>query len=134
MQELIQLVSDAALIVDTSGSIIAVNGPLVAMFGHSKDELINQPVELLIPPELREKHQHLVQNYVQQPYKREFGRLQDARGITKSGEELTLDIMLVPVPNATHIIYVVAVLRDTDKIRKITDKMESLLHKLNALN
>lgn len=47
--QLVELAPDGILVVDTSGRIRLVNERLCAMFGYTRDELIGEMLERLVP-------------------------------------------------------------------------------------
>ena len=53
-QRLFELLPDAILVSDTEGRIVRVNSQAEAMFGYSREELLGQPIDLLVPEPLRE--------------------------------------------------------------------------------
>ncbi|XXF78521.1 PAS domain S-box protein [Myxococcaceae bacterium GXIMD 01537] len=88
---------DPVVIVDAEGRMSFVNAETERVFGYRRDELLGQPVELLIPERLREHHRELRKAYVKNPPKwtdPRHGRPLLAR--RKDGGELTADIRLSP--------------------------------------
>jgi len=47
---------DAMIIIDDRGKIAVVNGQAESMFGYTRDEMLGQPIEMLLPERLREQH------------------------------------------------------------------------------
>ncbi len=47
---------DGMMVVDEHGIITMVNAELTRLFGYNESELIGQPVEMLVPPDVRERH------------------------------------------------------------------------------
>ena len=47
---------DAMVIVDNAGVIVLVNAQTEKLFGYDRQELIGQPVEMLIPSRFRQSH------------------------------------------------------------------------------
>jgi PAS domain S-box-containing protein len=50
------LIPHAIVTVDFNGVIRQVNSQLTAMFGYEENELIGQPIEVLLPERVRERH------------------------------------------------------------------------------
>ncbi len=55
-RDLLEAAPDAMVIVDEDGAIVLVNGQTLHLFGYEREELIGQPVDLLIPERLRPGH------------------------------------------------------------------------------
>ena len=53
---LLESAPDAVVIVDSSGRIQIVNRQTEVLFGYAREELVGQPVEVLIPDRLRDDH------------------------------------------------------------------------------
>jgi hypothetical protein len=64
------------------------------MFGYSRDELIGQPVELLIPTRLRERHVGHRAAYMAAPRVRSMGQGLDLSGLKKDGTEFPVEVSL----------------------------------------
>ena len=62
-EEYFKAASEGLLVVDRTGHILEVNPRVEELFGYSQEELVGQPVELLVPPQIGELHQieHLIQ-------------------------------------------------------------------------
>lgn len=65
---------DALLIVNRAGEICAVNAAAVRLTGWPRVELLHQPVEVLIPQELRDSHRRAREQYMVQPVDRPMGQ------------------------------------------------------------
>ncbi len=84
---------DGLFAVDEHGIICDVNPVGASMFKYAPEELVGQPVEVLIPNRF-EKHPELRQAYISQPSKRLMkGRVMFA--LCKDGGELEVDIELI---------------------------------------
>src|SRR5689334_21678946 len=53
---LVESAPDAIVIVQLNGEIVLVNRQAEQLFGYQRDELLGQPVELLVPERLRGAH------------------------------------------------------------------------------
>lgn len=65
---------DSVLLVDSVGRILAVNAYTCQMFGYSRDELLFQMVEILVPEHQRQAHVHHRKGYTLCPKSRPMGQ------------------------------------------------------------
>jgi PAS domain S-box-containing protein len=98
------------LLVDVDGTILFINNAVEKLFGYSRAELINQPIELLVPARLRTVHLAHRQTYMKHPTLRPMGLGLNLVALRKDGSEFPVEISLSPVE--TNSPYVIAVLRD----------------------
>src|SRR5205823_5447934 len=64
---LVEAIPDALVISDQDGRIRLVNAQTERLFGYRREELIGQPIELLVPERLRAGHPALRQRYHRDP-------------------------------------------------------------------
>jgi PAS domain S-box-containing protein len=119
-ERLFEFSPDAVLVTDPSGSIVRTNAQAARMFDYHREELVGQPVELLIPERFRAVHPKHRSAYSAQPRVRAMGAGLELYGRRKDGSELPVDIMLSPVETAAGPL-VLAVIRDVSE-KKLTEK------------
>lgn len=119
-ERLFEFSPDAVLVTDPSGSIVRTNAQAARMFDYHREELVGQPVELLIPERFRAVHPKHRSAYSEQPRVRAMGAGLELYGRRKDGSELPVDIMLSPVETAAGPL-VLAVIRDVSE-KKLTEK------------
>ncbi len=86
------------LMVDGGGKITLINTEMERMFGYRTQELIGQPLEILLPTSLKAAHKGLRGGYFQNP--RVIKRMGDNSyvwGQTKSGKQIPLDVRVNPI-------------------------------------
>ena len=76
------------------GRIVLVNARTETMFGYVRTELIGQPVEVLIPIPLRERHVAHRGTYMTAPRIRSMGQGLDLAGLKKDGAEFPVEVSL----------------------------------------
>src|SRR5262245_4213875 len=91
---------DAGMIVDPSGRLLMVNDQAGALFGYRAQELLNQPVNLLLPERFLEVHDALRAEYAAHSRARPLGSGLKVLGRHHDGHELQVDISLNPLLDA----------------------------------
>ena len=96
------------------------------MLGYERDELVGQPIESLVPSNLRAAHQRYRAAYAQAPQARPMAERARLVALRKDGATLPVEISLSPVPTATgH--FILAVIRDATAPRALDDLAELAL-------
>ena len=111
---------DAILVVDSGGLMREANPQTARIFGYSREELIDQPIEMLVPERFRHVHTHHRTGYQAESRMRPMGANLDLHGRRKDGTEFPVDILLSPVQLAGEEL-VLAVVRDIT-LRKETEE------------
>lgn len=57
LEALIEAMPDAIVVVDQTSTIMLVNVRTERLFGYTRDELLGEPVDILVPARLRSAHQ-----------------------------------------------------------------------------
>ena len=86
--------------IDAMGKIVLVNSMTETLFVYSRDELIGQSIEILVPERFRSAHPYLREDYLKKPKTRAMGQGRDLYGLRKDGTEFSVEIGLNPI--ATH--------------------------------
>lgn len=97
LQHGVESAPTAMLMVDEAGMIVAVNAETERLFGYSRDELVNQPIEILMPLQYREGHPHLRKGYLERPKVHMMARGRDLHAQHKDGSQFPAEISLNPV-------------------------------------
>ncbi len=88
---------DAVVIVNVKGEIVLVNSQTERLFGYSREELLGQAVEKLIPHRMAGEHPVFRARYFENPQTRPMGAGLDLVGVRKDGREFPVEISLSPV-------------------------------------
>ena len=99
--ELIDALADGVALTDDAGILALANRRLEEMFGYEHAELIGQPVESLIPADLRAAHRSHRAAYAQAPKAGPMGARAGLVGLRKDGTTFPVEISLSQVPTAT---------------------------------
>ena len=83
---------------DQSGTIVLVNRLVETLFGYSRQELIGQPIEILLPARFRQAHTHHRSDYSNKPAPHpKMGKGRELHGLHKDGREIPLEVGLNPI-------------------------------------
>ncbi len=114
---LLELAPDAMVVVNAHGAIVMVNGQVEELYGYSRDELLGQPVETLIPHRFRRAHEQQRSVYNVKPWVRRMGSGLDLFGLHKDGRELPVEVSLSPLQTAREQLVVCAVRDVSERLR-----------------
>jgi two-component system cell cycle sensor histidine kinase/response regulator CckA len=100
-EERYRLVSEMApmgiLITEEGGKVVDLNPQALRLFGYEREELIGQPVEMLVPRRFRESHEVHRAGYMKDPHARPIGKGQELYARRKDGTEVPVEISLAPL-------------------------------------
>lgn len=120
-QETFRLVVEAApngmVMVDESGKIVLVNSQAESLFGYSRDEMIGQPIEMLVPERMRAKHPVYREQFAKEPHARLMGVGRDLYGLRKDGSEVPVEIGLNPIKTGTGNFVLASIVDITERKR-----------------
>jgi len=108
---------DAMIIVTAGGVIRLVNEQTERLFGYPGDELIDQPIEVLVPPELRVRHSEHRHGYLTDPDIRGVGVGLEMFGMRADGTQFPIEVRLAPLDTEEGMLISAAV-------RDITERKE----------
>jgi PAS domain S-box-containing protein len=107
------------LIVDDDGKIVMVNSEIERQFGYRRKELIGQPVELLVPMRLRNKHVRHREDSIPHSETRSLGVGRDLFGRRKDGSEFPVEVGLNPIHTGGEHVLVLAVVIDISERKRL---------------
>ncbi len=111
----LDVLPDAAVVVDGAGQILGVNKAFIELFGHPQDALVGKPIELLIPERFRHAHRHHRGSYFSAPRQRAMGAGLQLAGRRRDATEFPVDISLAPVEVDGRTLVVAAVRDATER-------------------
>ncbi len=115
---LIDAVAEGAVIVDSEGRIRDVNRKSEELFGYDRTELINQPVEILVPERFREAHVGHRRRYMAQPSPVPLGIDRELVARRRNGSEFPMELSLSPM-SLDGVDCVLALVTDISERRRI---------------
>jgi PAS domain S-box-containing protein len=94
LTSLFENATEGIILTNGSGNIALVNPAAERLFGYRSDELVNQPIEVLIPERFKPNHKELREGFYKHPSNRVMGHGRDLYGRTKDGTDIPLEVSL----------------------------------------
>lgn len=118
----VETAPDAMVIHGAQGKIAVISAQAERMFGYSKEELVGQPVEILMPERFREKHFKQRSVYMEKPVSRPMGSGLELYARRKDGFEFPVEVSLSPVETSEGIL-ISSTIRDVTDRKQLTEQI-----------
>jgi PAS domain S-box-containing protein len=96
-RQVIEHAPNGMVMVDERGQITLVNAQVESSFGYPREELIGQPIEVLVPERFHLPYPELHDGIVAHPPSRPRRSARDLYGLRKDGSEFPVEIGLNPI-------------------------------------
>ena len=117
-RNLLETAPDAMIIIDETGMIAVANEQAEQMFGYTREQLLGNRIEILIPERLRDDHQDHRARYAKEPSLRPMGAGSELLGRRADGSEFPVEISLSPVKLGRQL-FVSSVIRDVTERQRM---------------
>lgn len=120
--DLLDILPDAVVVVEARGRIAYTNPAIRNLLGYLRDELIGQPLSVLVPPAARERHASLVDTFLLSGAPTMMGARPVLRAVHRSGRLVPVSISLCNLPLAGGEVVSVAVVHDISLLHTHLDR------------
>lgn len=96
-QVAVESAPNAMVMVNHEGRIVLANSQTEKLFGYKRNELMGQPVEILVPAQFRARHPEYRKGFFGERMARPMGAGRDLYGLRKDGTEFPVEIGLNPI-------------------------------------
>ncbi len=122
LRRLLDSAPDAMVIAGNDGRIVLVNTQTERLFGYQREELLGQPVEVLVPERFWKHHRAHRTNYMVNPQARAMGAGNELYGLKKDGTEFPVEISLSPQQTDEGVL-VSSTIRDITERKRVDDAL-----------
>jgi len=130
-QDLLEAMPDAIVIVDHDGLLKSVNAQTERMFGYARSDLLQRPIEVLMPERFRVRHPRHRSEFFAHTGFRPMGVGLELYGQRRDGSEFPVEISLSPLDTpAGHL--VAAAIRDISDRRAVQLALQEKNRQLEA--
>lgn len=121
---MVETTTDAILMIDHEQKITLVNRATEKMFGYSRDVLMGQKIEMLIPTRFHAGHRHHVDRFGKTGSSvRQMGGEADIMGLRANGEEFSIDASISHLLEGGKPFFTV-ILRDITERKQVQHDLE----------
>ena len=121
---------DATILVDENGKIDRVNEAAEVMFGFSRERMIGQSIEMLVPERFRDRHVAHRAHYMKDLKTRAMGANLQLFAQRADGSEFPVDIMLSPMAIDQRRL-ALAMIRDITERKRAEARVQWLMREVN---
>lgn len=132
-KHILESAPDPLVIVDRHGRIVIVNRQTEHVFGYARDEMIDEPVEMLIPNRFHARHVDHRNRFFENPRIRPMGAGIDLFGLRKDGSEFPIEVSLSPF-QAEEGILISSSIRDITAQKRMAAELEEQYQRVREAN
>lgn len=120
LRQVIESMPNAIVMSDQDSKITLVNTLVEKLFGYDREELIGQPVDILVPKRFQANHPQFREGFLHEPQSRAMGAGRDLYALKKDGTEIPVEIGINPIQTDQGLQVLSAIVDITE--RKTTEK------------
>ena len=121
-RDLLESAPEAMVISGPDGAILRVNVQTERLFGISRDALVGQQVEMLVPERFRQRHPGHRKTFISDPHVRAMGKDLKLFALRGDGSEFPVEIALGPLATEQGLL-VSAAIRDITERTRVEDEL-----------
>ncbi|EQB63218.1 MAG: PAS sensor protein [candidate division Zixibacteria bacterium RBG-1] len=127
----LETVGEGIVAIDSAGNILMVNQEIQNIFGYSKEELIGQKLQMLMPEKYRSAHAAGMKKYLGTGISRVLGKHLEFEGLKKDGSVFPVEVRITETRLGESLIFIGA-LRNITERKKAEEGLRSTLSLLTA--
>lgn len=134
LSSILNISSEGIILTDACQNILLFSHGAEVIFGYSAEEVVGQPLEILISPELRADHGALVDGFGKGPVSsRRMGKSRGVTGYTKDGRLVPVEVGLSRLMTRNGLIFT-AIIRDISETIRAEAALNQALSEATRAN
>jgi PAS domain S-box-containing protein len=133
-RRVVEWAPSAMVMIDSDGIMVLVNAQTELMFGHSREALIGQSIEMLVPERFRNHHRQFRAGFFGDPAPRPMGAGRDLAGCRSDGSEFPVEIGLNPIETEAGAMVLASIVDISERLRTQQRLEDALREKTVLLN
>lgn len=122
----VEATPNAIILVSPAGKISLVNRQAEALFGYSREQMLGQLIEMLVPMQFRAHHNAYRDSFFDNPDARPMGAGRDLFGLRHDGTQVPVEIGLNPITTTEGSFVLASIIDITER-----KQAEAEIHKMN---
>ena len=122
----------AMLMIDGEGHIVLANAQAENVFGYTREQILGEPIEILVPQRFAGHHPPFRKGYLAHPQPRPMGSGRDLFARRRDGSEFPVEIGLNPIDTDGGVMVLASIVDISDRLRA-QQKLEKALHEKTVL-
>jgi len=131
-RQVVEAAPNGMVMVGQDGRIALANAQMEKLFGYQREEMLGQPVEMLVPERFRNQHRAHRGGFFASPETRSMGVGRDLFGRRKDGSAFPVEIGLSAVHTDTRL-FVLASIVDVTERRQVEETLRESQRELQVL-
>lgn len=130
-RHVVEASTNGILVADHTGNIVLANPALADMFGYAVQDVLHQPVEMLMPAQIHGQHMQHRAEYARHPSNRSMGGGRELLGQRRNGEQFPVEVGLSTYTSEGEA-YVLATVVDISERNQLREKSLRLVSIVNS--
>lgn len=132
LSSLFENATEGIVLADGKGHIVLVNPAAERLFGYNSGEIEGQPIEILIPDNVKPHHSDLRKGFYHNPSNRSMGHGRDLYGRKKDGTNIPVEVSLSHYHRNDEL-FVIAFIVDITYRKEMENKMKNQQKELERI-
>jgi PAS domain S-box-containing protein len=131
-RSVVESATDAIVLADQAGNIISWNNSAERLFGYTEEEVLGQPLTLLMPARYRQVHQRGLDRLRSMGTPQLIGKTIELRGQRKDGSEFPLELSLGTWKSANTTLFS-GIIRDISERKRVEEELRESRERFREL-